>query len=67
MTDIEELEAKISDLPNDNTRYFRCWFYQFKDELWDKKIAADFRAGKLNHLIEKARLELSQGKAREIC
>jgi hypothetical protein len=67
MTDIEELEAKISDLPNNNTRYFRDWFYQLEDELWDKKISADFRAGKLNNLIEKARLELSQAKAREIC
>ncbi len=66
MTDIEEIEAKISDLTNEKLAIFRDWFYQFEDELWDKKIAADFRVGKLNHLIEKARLELSQGKAREI-
>ncbi len=66
MTDIEELEAKVSDLPTEKLAIFRDWFYQFEDELWDKKIATDFRAGKLNHLIEKARLELSQGKAREI-
>ncbi|MCX7066788.1 MAG: hypothetical protein NTW85_03695 [Methylococcales bacterium] len=67
MTDIEELEAKVSDLPTEKLAIFRDWFYQFADELWDAKIAADFRAGKLNNLIEKARLELSQGKAREIC
>lgn len=66
MTDIEELEAKVSDLSNEKLAIFRDWFYQFEDKLWDKKIAADFRAGKLNHLIEKARLELSQGKASEI-
>lgn len=66
MTDIEELEAKVSELPNEQLAIFRDWFYQFENELWDKQIASDFRAGKLNHLIEKARLELSQGKAREI-
>jgi hypothetical protein len=65
MTDIEELEAKVSELPNEQLAIFRDWFYQFENELWDKQIASDFRAGKLNHLIEKAHLELSQGKARE--
>jgi hypothetical protein len=66
MTDIEELEAKVSELPNEKLAIFRDWFYQFENELWDKQIATDFREGKLNKLIEKARLELSQGEAREI-
>jgi hypothetical protein len=66
MTEIEELEAKVSELPNEKFSIFRDWFYQFENELWDKQIATDFRAGKLNHLIEKARLEFTQGKAREI-
>lgn len=47
MTEIEELEAKVSELPNDKFSIFRDWFYQFENELWDKKIATDFRSGKL--------------------
>ena len=66
MTDIEELEAKVSELPNEKLAIFRDWFYQFENESWDKQIASDFRAGKFNHLIEKARLEFAQGKARQI-
>jgi hypothetical protein len=66
MIDIEELEAKVSELPNEKFALFRDWFYQFENEMWDNQIASDFRAGKLNHLIEKARLEFSQGKARQI-
>jgi hypothetical protein len=66
MTDIEELETQVSNLSDEKLAIFRDWFYQFDNELWDKKIATDFRAGKLNHLIEKARLEFSEGKAREI-
>ena len=66
MTEIEELEAKVSELPNEKFALFRDWFYQFENEMWDKQIARDFRAGKLNHLIEKARREFAQGKAREI-
>jgi hypothetical protein len=59
MTDIEELEAKVSELPNEKLVIFRDWFYQFENKLWDKQIANDFRVGKLTHLIEKARFELS--------
>ena len=66
MTDVEELEAKVSELPNEKLAIFRDWFYQFENESWDKQIASDFRAGKLNHLIEKARSEFAQGKARQI-
>ncbi len=66
MTDIEELEAKVNELPNEKFALFRDWFYQFENEMWDNQIASDFRAGKLNHLIEKARFEFSQGKARQI-
>jgi hypothetical protein len=32
----------------------------------DQKISADFKAGKFNKLIEKARAEFAQGKAREL-
>jgi hypothetical protein len=33
----------------------REWFHQFENELWDRQIASDFKAGKFNKLIEKAR------------
>lgn len=66
MTEIEELENRISLLPQDDFAKLRDWFHQLESERWDKQIQADFQAGKLNRLIEKARDAFAQGKAREI-
>jgi hypothetical protein len=66
MNEVEELEARVQKLPKDEFNQFRDWFIEFENELWDKQIAADFRAGKLNRLIENAKKEMAQGKAREL-
>lgn len=55
MGEVEELEARVRD-----------WFFGLENELWDKQIQSDFRAEKFNKLIEKAREEFAQGKAREL-
>lgn len=66
MTEVEELEARVKNLPKNEFNQFRDWFVEFENEIWDKQIAADFRAGKLNRLIENAKQEMAQGKAREL-
>lgn len=66
MTEVEVLEAQIRSLPPDELQSFRDWFHEFENELWDQKIASDFKAGKFNRLIEKARAEMAQGTAREL-
>jgi len=66
MSEIEELQTRIRKLPTEDFSKLRDWLIQFEDELWDKKISADFKAGKFNKLIEKARSEFAQGKAREL-
>ena len=66
MSQVEELQVRIRDLPEKDFSELREWFFQLEDELWDQQISADFRAGKFNRLIEKARAEFAQGKAREL-
>ena len=66
MNEVEALEARIRDLPPQDFASLREWFQQFENERWDQQIAADYKAGKLNHLIERARAEFAQGKAREL-
>lgn len=63
MTEIEELEARIRNLDKGDFSKLRDWFYQFEDDLWDQQIQSDFKAGKFDKLIEKARTEFAQGKA----
>jgi hypothetical protein len=57
---------RIRNLTTEDFSKLRDWFLQLEDELWDQKISADFKAGKFDRLIEKARTEFAQGKAREL-
>ena len=66
MREVEAIEARIRNLPPQDFASLREWFHEFENECWDQKIASDFKAGKLNKLINKARDEFDQGKAREL-
>jgi len=66
MSEVEELETRVRNLPKEEFTKFRDWFFELENELWDNQIQSDFRKGKFNKLIEKAREEFSQGKAREL-
>jgi len=66
MTQVEEIQTRIRNLPTEDFSQLREWFLQLEDDLWDQQISTDFKAGKFNKLIEKARAEFAQGKAREL-
>ena len=66
MSQVEELQVRIRDLSKKDFSKLREWFFQLEDELWDQQISADFKAGKFNRLIEKARAEFAQGETREL-
>ena len=66
MSEVEALEARIRELPPQDFASLREWFREFENECWDQEIASDFKSGKFNKLIEKARAEFAQGKAREL-
>jgi hypothetical protein len=65
ISEVEELEARVRSLPPETLAAFRQRFYEFHNELWDRQIEADAKGGKFTKLIEKARKEFAQGKARE--
>ncbi len=66
MSKVEELESRVRTLPAADLAKFREWFIEFDNEAWDRQIASDYRAGKLDKLIAKARTEMAQGKAEEL-
>ena len=66
MSDLEEIETRIRNLPSDGLAQLREWFYRFDNELWDRQIESDFKAGKFTGLIEEARREFARGEAREL-
>jgi hypothetical protein len=66
VSEAEELESRIRSLPPESLAKLREWFYEFDEELWDRRIEADYRAGKFDQLIEQARAEMAQGTVREL-
>lgn len=55
MTKLEELEKAVDSLPEEEYRRFRRWFMEKDWERWDRQIAEDSRAGKLDFLLREAR------------
>ena len=66
MSEVEELETRIMNLPLQDLARLRDWFLDLDNQLWDQQIVSDFKAGKFKNLIDEARGELMQGKAHEL-
>lgn len=66
MSEVEQLEQRVSNLPPKDLAQFRAWFLEFDARLWDEQIEADLKAGKLDSLIAEARAEFKQGKSRPL-
>ena len=66
MTEVEQLEKKVRDLSPGDLAEFRAWFIEFDSRVWDERIEADLKAGKLDGLIAEALAEYKAGKAREL-
>lgn len=66
MSDIEQLEQTVSNLSLKDLAQFRTWFLEFDARVWDEKIEADLKAGRLDKAIAEARTEYEKGKARPL-
>ena len=54
MSKVEEIEAAVKGLKDEDLARFRRWFAEFDAELWDRKIESDARAGRLDRFAEEA-------------
>jgi hypothetical protein len=66
MLKIEEIQAAIESLPEDEYARLRRWFSERDWDKWDKRIAVDSESGKLDFLIKEARDEKVKGKLKEL-
>ena len=63
MSTVQEIETAISKLQPRDIHAVADWLQSFRDELWDRQIATDAKAGKLDPLIRKAKAAYRAGKA----
>jgi hypothetical protein len=61
---VEKVEHSIRQFTPDQLAEFSRWFEEYVAEKWDRQIAADAAAGKLDRLAEKAVKEYDAGKCR---
>ena len=66
MSEVEQLEQRIENLPPRDLAKLRAWFVEFDARVWDDQIEADAKAGKLDRLISEALADYEAGRAREL-
>jgi hypothetical protein len=66
MDKIEKIGREIRGFSPSELAAFRKWFYDFDAEAWDRQIAEDVQAGKLDTLAEAALKALECGGCGEI-
>jgi hypothetical protein len=54
---VAEIEAAIKTLRKEELVQFNQWYQEFLEGQWDEQIRQDVRAGKLDFLLEEARLK----------
>ena len=62
MSTVEEIEAAIQQLSPDEMAAFRAWYAEFDAAAWDRQIAKDDAAGRLDWLIKEALDDLDAGR-----
>ncbi len=58
---LQEIEIAITRLPADEVKTLADWFTEYQEELWDKQIEKDAKAGRLDALINQAKEHIRQG------
>lgn len=66
MTNIQLIEDQIQHLDNQSFAALRNWFIEYEHSRWDRQIAADSEAGKLDFLIDEALAEHRAEKTRPL-
>lgn len=63
---VKELEKAIAGLTPEELAEFRAWFQQFDTDAWDRQIAEDAQAGRLNGFAEEAIADYKAGRMKEL-
>ncbi len=66
MSTIQEIEEAISQLSERDRAKLRDWFANLEQEEWDKQIAGDEAAGRLDALADEAIKDLREGRCTEL-
>jgi hypothetical protein len=63
MQTTEEIKTAIKKLKPEEVHAVAAWLQEYREKLWDRQIAIDAKAGKLDSHIKKAKADYRAGKA----
>jgi hypothetical protein len=66
MTKLEDIEKAVEQLSPDEMARFRVWFEEFQADLFDARIEADMKAGKLDKHFDVALAAHAAGKSKKL-
>ena len=66
MTTLLDIAAAIQELPENEVRELSTWLQGYLDERWDRELEDDAAAGKLDHLIAKAEVDIAADHVRNL-
>jgi hypothetical protein len=66
MSTVQEIESAIKKLKPEEIRKVGDWLDELREELWDRQIDADIKAGRLDKLADKAMKEYRTGRCKPL-
>ncbi len=63
---VQELERAVAKLSPEELAKFREWFQAFQEDEWDRQIARDAEAGKLDKFAEESIADYRAGRVKEL-
>ncbi|MGO9483531.1 MAG: hypothetical protein ACLPX9_02945 [Rhodomicrobium sp.] len=63
---VKELEKAVAKLSPEELAEFRAWFQDYDMHEWDRQIARDAAAGKLDKFAEEAIADYKAGRVKEL-
>lgn len=66
MSTVKEIETAIQKLKPQEIHEVADWLQELREELWDKQIDADAKAGRLDKLAEKALEDYRAGRTKPL-
>lgn len=64
MTTLQDIEAAIQALPENDLARFQQWFYAFEDQAWERKLQNN--SSVLKSLADQALQDFHNGKCSEL-
>ncbi len=66
MSTVQEIETAIQKLKPQEIHEVADWLQELREELWDKQIEADAKAGRLDKLMEEAKQDYLAGRCKPL-